>query len=114
MLNQVTIIGNLVKDAEVRILNNGKCMTTFCVAVSRNYKNSEGKHDADYIDCVAFEKVGEIVGRYFSKGDSICVTGEIQTRLYEDQEGKKHKQYVINVGKVYFTGNKRPASEGDS
>ena len=111
MLNQITICGKMVKDAEDRMLNSGKCMTTFTVAVSRNYKNSNGEYDADFIDCVAFDKTGEIVSKYFHKGDTILLVGELQAKLYEDQQGVKRKQYVVLVARTFFTSKKNPASE---
>lgn len=111
MLNQITICGKMVKDAEDRMLNSGKCMTTFAVAVQRNYKNSNGEYDADFIDCVAFDKTGEIVSKYFHKGDTILLIGELQTKLYEDQDGKKRKQYVVLVARTFFTSKKNPANE---
>ena len=107
MLNQITIQGRMAKDAEDRLLNNGKAMTTYCVAVQRNYKNANGQYDADFIDCVAFDKTGEFIGRNFHKGDPILVTGELQIRTYDDKNGVKHKVSVINTGKVYFLGDNR-------
>ena len=107
MLNQITIQGRMAKDAEDKMLNSGKVMTTFCVAVQRNYKNSEGKYDADFIDCVAYGKTGEFIGKYFHKGDFILLSGELQIRTYDDKNGVKHKVSVINTGKVYFLGDNR-------
>ena len=106
-LNIVTIYGKLVKDAEVRNTSNGKTITPFCIAVQRNYKNAQGKYDADFIDCIAFEKVGDFVRNYFHKGDPIIVSGELQTNIYEDKNGAKHKSVFINVSKTYFAGGNK-------
>lgn len=109
MLNQVTIQGRLVKDCEVRATNSGTSMVTFTVAVSRNYKNSKGQYDSDFIDCVSFEKT-PFISKYFHKGDMMIATGELQTRLYDGQDGKKHKAVVIAVSKALFCGDKNSNS----
>lgn len=113
MLNQVTIQGRMVKDCEVRATNNGNNMVTFTVAVPRNYKNSQGQYDSDFIDCVSFEKTS-FIPKYFHKGDSIIVTGELQTRLYDGQDGKKHKAVVVSVSKALFCGDKNSNSNSNS
>ena len=105
MLNQITIQGRMAKDAEDKMLNSGKVMTTFCVAVQRNYKNNEGKYDADFIDCVAYGKTGEFIGKYFHKGDFILLSGELQIRTYDDKNGVKHKVSVVNTANAYFVSN---------
>ena len=109
MLNQVTIQGRLIKDSEVKTLSNGTSLVMLTIACQRNYKNNQGEYEADFIECVAFGKQGEIINNYFHKGDEILVTGELQTRLYEDQQGKKHKVYSVSVGKAYFCGTKKKA-----
>ena len=106
MLNTITIQGKLTKDIEVRVTNNGKKFTLFCIACQRNYKNAEGKYDADFIDCIASEKIAEHIAKYFHKGNEIIVSGELQTRMYDDQNGQKHKSVIINVGKTFFTSGK--------
>lgn len=106
MLNTITIQGKLTKDIEIRVTNNGKKFTLFCIACQRNYKNAEGKYDADFIDCIASEKIAEHIAKYFRKGSEIIVSGELQTRMYDDQNGQKHKSVIINVGKTFFTSGK--------
>ena len=113
MLNQITIQGRMAKDAEDKMLNNGKVITTFCVAVQRNYKNSEGKYDTDFVDCVAYDKIGEFIGKNFHRGDMILLTGELQLRTYDDKNGVKHKVSVVVVGKTFFVGSK-PNSNGNA
>ena len=106
MLNTITIQGKLTKDIEIRITNNGKKFALFCIACQRNYKNAEGKYDADFIDCIASEKIAEHIARYFRKGNEIIISGELQTRMYDDQNGQKHKSVIVNVGKTFFTSGK--------
>ena len=106
MLNQVTIQGNLTRDCEVKTLNNGTKITIFCVAVQRNFKDAAGQYQTDFIDCMSFEKT-DFISKYFHKGDSIIVTGELQTRTYDDKNGVKHKVTTINVSKAFFAGGKK-------
>lgn len=106
MLNTITVQGKITKDIELRTTVNGKKFILFCVACQRNYKNAEGKYDADFIDCIASEKIAEHIAKYFRKGNEIIVSGELQTRMYDDQNGQKHKSVIINVGKTFFTSGK--------
>ena len=101
MLNQITLQGRLAADCEVKNTPNGALATNFAVAVQRNFKNNAGQYDTDFIDCVSFEKT-PFISKYFHKGDSIIVTGELQTRIWTDDNGKKHKSYTVNVSKAYF------------
>ena len=101
MLNQITLQGRLAADCEVKNTPNGALATNFAVAVQRNFKNSQGQYDTDFIDCVSFEKT-PFISKYFHKGDSITVTGELQTRIWTDDNGKKHKSYVVKVEKAFF------------
>ena len=101
MLNQITIQGRMAADCEVKYTPNGALATNFAVAVQRNFKNNQGQYDTDFIDCVSFEKT-PFISKYFHKGDSIIVTGELQTRIWQDDSGKKHKSYIVNVAKAYF------------
>lgn len=101
MLNTIVIQGRLAADCEVKNTPNGALATNFAVAVQRNFKNNQGQYDTDFIDCVSFEKT-PFISKYFHKGDSIIVTGELQTRIWTDDNGKKHKSYTVNVSKAYF------------
>lgn len=113
MLNTITIQGKLTKDIEIRSTNNGKNFTLFCVAVQRNYKNQSGKYDADFIDCIASEKIAEHIAKYFHKGSEIIVAGELQTRMYNDQNGQKRKSVLVNVGKTFFTSGKAESGNAE-
>jgi single-strand DNA-binding protein len=101
MLNTIVIQGRLAADCEVKNTPNGALVTNFAVAVQRNFKNNVGQYDTDFIDCVSFEKT-PFISKYFHKGDSIIVTGELQTRIWTDDNGKKRKSYIVNVAKAYF------------
>ena len=101
MLNTIVIQGRLAADCEVKFTPNQTKYTNFAIAVQRNFKNNQGQYDTDFIDCVSFEKT-PFISKYFHKGDSIIVTGELQTRIWTDDNGKKHKSYIVNVAKAYF------------
>ena len=94
-MNKVILMGNLTRDPERRTTANGTSVTSFTVAVSRNYKNAEGGYDADFINCVAWRRTADFVAQYFQKGMRICVTGSIQTRSYDDKDG--NRRYVTEV-----------------
>lgn len=114
MLNSITVQGKLTKDIEIRSTNNGKKFALFCIACQRNYKNAEGKYDADFIDCIASEKIAEHIARYFRKGNEIIISGELQTRMYDDQNGQKRKSFLVNVGKTYFTSGKAESGNAET
>ena len=104
-LNQITIQGRMTRDAEEKNTPSGKAVTVFCVACQRNYKNTEGKYETDFIDCVANDKIGDFIRKFFCKGSEIIVSGELTTRTYDDKNGVKHKVATIIVNKAYFVGN---------
>lgn len=94
-LNQVTLVGRLTKDIELKYTNNGTAVTRFTLAVNRNYKNKQEKYDADFIVCQAWSKTAEFLSNHGSKGGRLGVVGRIQTRNYEDQNG--NRVYVTEV-----------------
>lgn len=95
MLNKATLIGRLTRDPEVRTLSNGTPVASVTLAVDRTFKNQNGERETDFINCVLWRKTAEIAGRYLKKGDQCCIVGRIQTRTYDDKEGRR--QYVTEV-----------------
>lgn len=95
MMNNVVLVGRIVKDVETRYTEQNKAISNFTLAINRTYKNSEGNYETDFINCVAFGKAGETLKEYTNKGDMISVRGKIQTRNYEDKEG--NKRYITEV-----------------
>jgi single-strand DNA-binding protein len=115
MLNQVAIMGRLTADPELRHTPNEIAVTTFTVAVNRSYVKQGAERQADFIDVVAWRNTAEFVCRYFKKGQMIAVTGSLQTRTYQDREGKNRKAVEIVADNVYFTesrGNSTGTSTG--
>lgn len=89
MLNRVVLVGRLTKDPEFRTTQNGVSVTTFTLAVNRTFTNNQGKQDTDFINCVTFRKLAENVNNYLSKGSLAGVDGRLQSRSYENQEGRR-------------------------
>jgi len=98
--NKVILIGNMVRDADMR--GRDSKVASFTIAVSRSWKDKSGvKQEAtDYIKCVAFGSTGEIVGNYTSKGSRICVDGELREEKYTSQSGEKKTGWVVHVNNV--------------
>lgn len=94
-MNSVIIIGNLTKDPEAHTTQNGISRSTFTVAVQRRFKNSDGKHDADFLTVVAWRQTADYCNKYLSKGRKVAVEGSIQTRSYDAQDGSK--RYVTEI-----------------
>ena len=99
-MNKAIMSGRLCADIELRRTPNDKSVCTFTVAVDRRGKDA----GADFIDCVAWEKTAEFLARYFQKGQQMNICGRLQTRSYEDKDGKKRKATEIVVEEVGFCG----------
>ena len=94
-MNNVSLLGRVVRDIELKYTGNGTAVANFTIAVDRRFKNANGEYDADFIDIVVWRQSAEFVSKYFKKGSPIAVVGNIQTRNYENSEGRK--VYVTEV-----------------
>ncbi|MEG0804358.1 MAG: single-stranded DNA-binding protein [Pygmaiobacter sp.] len=110
MLNVVALLGRLVADPELRRTPNGVSVTTFTIAVDRSFVKAGAERQTDFIDIVAWRNTAEFVCKYFQKGSMMAVQGSIQTRSYEDKEGKKRKAFEIMADNVFFGGSKNSQS----
>ena len=107
MLNHITIMGRITRDLELRRTDSGKPVTSFTVAVDRDYGPKGQERETDFIDCVAWNGTAEFVNKYFTKGSMIVVDGRLQIRNWTDKDGNKRRTAEIMVGSVYFgEGNK--------
>lgn len=95
MINNLTLVGRLTKDPDLKYTGNGTAVATFTLAVNRNFTNQSGEREADFISCVIWRKPAETLANYAKKGVLIGVTGRIQTRSYDNQQGQK--VYVTEV-----------------
>lgn len=107
MINNAVLLGRLTTTPELKTTQNSTPVTTFSLAVERNYAKKGEERQTDFIDIVAWRNTAEFITRYFSKGDMIAVQGEIQTRNYEDKNGNKRKAVEIVAQSVSFCGNKK-------
>ena len=89
MINRVILVGRLTKDPEYRQTPNGVSVATFTLAVNRPFTNSQGEREADFINVVVFRRQAENVNNYLSKGSLAGVDGRIQSRNYENNEGRR-------------------------
>lgn len=95
MMNRVVLVGRLTKDPELKFTPNGVAVATFILAVNRSFTNQAGEKEADFINVVVWRKPAENVANFLKKGSLAGVDGRIQTRHYENQEGKR--VYVTEV-----------------
>ena len=109
-LNKVVLAGKLVADPELKQTASGIAVVTLRLAINRRYqsKTADGtqQQQADFINLVAWRQTAEFISRYFHKGSSLCVTGSIQTRTYQDQQGQNRSMTLCEVDKVHFCGSK--------
>lgn len=95
MINRVILVGRLAEDPVLRYTPNGVAVAMFTLAVNRTYTNQQGEREADFINCIVWRRQAENVANYLEKGSLAGVEGRIQTRSYENQEGKR--VYVTEV-----------------
>lgn len=95
MINNVVLVGRMAGDAELRYTPNNQAVATFRLAVNRPFKNQNGEREADFINCVIWRQQAENLANWAKKGDLIGITGRIQTRSYENQQGQR--VYVTEV-----------------
>lgn len=95
MINNVVLVGRLTKDAELRYTQSNVAVATFTLAVNRTFKSENGEREADFINCVMWRKQAENLANWAKKGALIGVTGRIQTRTYDNQQGQR--VYVTEV-----------------
>lgn len=110
MLNRIDLMGRLVRDPELRRTQNGTAVTSFTLAVERDFKSENGEKETDFIDCVAWRNTAEFVANYFAKGRMAAVSGRLQLRAWTDKEGNKRRSAEILVDNAYFADSK-PAAE---
>ena len=106
MLNKAILMGRLTADPELRKTTSGTSVTSFTLAVNRDFKK-DGQQETDFINCVAWKNTAEFVCKYFQKGQQAAVDGSIQTRSYTDKDGNKRTAFEVLVNNIYFTDSKK-------
>ena len=112
MLNNITIMGRLTKDPELRFTQNSIAVTSFTLAVERDYSGKDREKEVDFIDFIAWRHTAEFLKNYFSKGRMVVVNGRLQTRMWEDNNGNNRKSVEVVADKVYF-GDSKKENSGD-
>lgn len=112
MMNRVVLVGRLTKDPDLRYTPAGVAVATFTLAVNRPFKNAQGEQEADFINCVVWRKPAENVANFLKKGSMAGVDGRIQTRNYEDNDGKRVFVTEVVAESVQFLDPKNNNVEG--
>ena len=112
MLNKIFIMGRLTRDPELRRTQSGTAVTSFSLAVDRDFKSQSGEKETDFIDVVAWRSTAEFVAKYFTKGRMAVVEGRLQIRDWTDKDGGKRRSAEVVADNVYFGDSKRDG--GDS
>jgi len=107
-------MGRLTRDPELRHTPNGVAVTSFTLAVDRDYAPKDGERETDFIDVVAWRHTAEFVSKYFGKGKMAVADGRIQVRRYEDKHGNKRNAVEIVADNVYFGEGRKDTSEPSS
>ena len=110
MLNNVSLVGRLTKDPEIKIIGEGTAICNFTVAINRPYKDASGEKQCDFISCQAWKGQAEFIGTYMKKGNMVAITGAINTRTY-DKEGVTHYVTEVNVNSVQSLEKKDDSSQ---
>lgn len=103
------MMGRMVRDPEVKVTPSNLSVSSFTIAVDRKFKNASGERQADFINCVAWRQQSDFISKYFHKGSKIAIVGSLQSRSWEDKEGKRHSTMEVIVDEVFFAGDKGSA-----
>ena len=112
MLNRIILMGRLTRDPELRRTGSGTAVTSFSLAVDRDFKSQSGEKETDFIEVVAWKNTAEFVSKYFSKGRMAIVEGRLQIRDWVDKDGGKRRSAEVVADNVYFGDSKRDSDSG--
>ena len=114
-LNKVVLAGRLTADPELKQTTTGISVTSFTLAVNRKYAKDQEQQQTDFINIVAWRQTAEFISRYFKKGSALCITGSIQVRSWQDQQGQKRYATEVVADEAIFVDSKsdnQPAANG--
>ena len=111
-LNRIVLMGRLTRDPELRRTQSGTSVTSFSLAVDRDFKGQNGEKETDFIDIVAWRGTAEFVCNYFTKGRMAVVEGRLQIRDWTDKDGNKRTTAEVVADQVYFGDSKRDGDGG--
>lgn len=110
-MNNVSLVGRLTRDIEVKNTISGTAVTKNCLAVKRDYKNANGEYDSDFINIVAFGHSANFINKYTTKGSLIGIVGKIVTGSYDDKDGKKVYTTEIMINNITLLEKKKEGGE---
>ena len=114
MLNKIFLMGRLTRDPELKRTQSGTAVTSFSLAVDRDFKSKSGEKETDFIDVVAWRNTAEFVSKHFTKGRMAVVEGRLQIRDYTDRDGNKRRAAEVIADNVYFGDSKKEGGGGAS
>lgn len=106
-MNKVLLIGRLAKDVELRYTQSGTAVASFTLAVNRKFSNQNGEHEADFVNCVAWQKTAEFIANHFKKGQQMALEGRLQVRTYDGNDGQRRWVTEVVADQVEFVGSKQ-------
>ena len=112
MLNKIILMGRLTRDPELRRTQSGTAVTSFSLAVDRDFKSQNGEKETDFIDIVAWRATAEFVSKYFTKGRMAVVEGRLQIRDWTDKDGNKRRNAEVIADNVYFGDSRSDNASG--
>ena len=113
MINQIMLVGRLVRTPDLFVTESGKKGSFITLAVGRPYKNADGEYETDFIDCTLWAVVAENTAEYCKSGDVVGIRGRLQTRIVEDENGMKQKVMEIIADKVTFLSSANSKKNGE-
>ena len=114
-MNKVILMGRLTRDPEVRYTQTSNTLVaSFSLAVNRRFVRQGEERQADFINIVAWGKLGEFCSKYFKKGQQVGIIGRLQTRTWDDEQGQKHYVTEIVAEEAYFADSKRDSDAGSA
>ena len=111
MLNKIIFQGRFCENPELKQTQSGVSVSSFTLAVDRDFKNQSGERETDFILVVAWKSVAEFIVNHFSRGDMAIVSGRLQSRRWEDRDGNKRTAIEIVSENIYFCGPKKSQQE---
>ena len=111
-MNKVLLIGRLTKDPELRYTQSGTAVASFTLAVNRRFSNQSGEREADFINCVAWQKSAEFAANYFRKGQQMALEGRLQVRSYDGNDGQRRWVTEVVAEQIEFVGSKNENGSG--
>lgn len=111
MLNQIILVGRLVRDPEVKKAKNGNSYSHITLAVPRSYKNVDGEYETDFLDCTLWQLMATNTKEYCKKGDIVGVKGRVESKVYEKDDEKKYITEIIAEKVTFLSSNKTEAEE---